>query len=114
LQSFWDGACRRNRRLRDALDDILIASAPAYRVESLYLSDEALLRFLTLSELLVRRVFSMSIGAPTLQGVYGVIEDMRPALRLLAWGDAKPPLKKVSLMSPEFGDTSLVDSAQNS
>ena len=97
---------------RDALDDILIASAPAYRVESLYLSDEALLRFLTLSELLVRRVFSMSIGAPTLQGVYGVIEDMRPALRLLAWGDAKPPLKKVSLKSPEFGDTSLVDSAQ--
>ena len=97
---------------RDALDDILIASAPAYRVESLYLSDEALLRFLTLSELLVRRVFSMSIGAPTLQGVYGIIEDMRPALRLLAWGDAKPPLKKVSLKSPEFGDTNLVDSAQ--
>ena len=97
---------------RDALDDILIASAPAYRVESLFLSDEALLRFLTLSELLVRRVFSMSIGAPTLQGVYGIIEDMRPALRLLAWGDAKPPLKKVSLKSPEFGDTSLVDSAQ--
>ena len=97
---------------RDALDDILIASAPAYRVESLFLSDEALLRFLTLSELLVRRVFSMSIGAPTLQGVYGVIEDMRPALRLLAWGDAKPPLKKGSLKSPEFGDTNLVDSAQ--
>ena len=97
---------------RDALDDILIASAPAYRVESLHLSDEALLRFLTLSELLVRRVFSISIGAPTLQGVYGVIEDMRPALRLLAWGDKKPPLKKVSLKSPEFGDSNLVDSAQ--
>jgi len=97
---------------RDAVDDILIASAPAYRVESLYLSDEALLRFLSLSELLVRRVYSMSIGAPTLQGVYGIIEDMRPALRLLAWGDAKPPLKKVSLKSPEFGDSNLVDSAQ--
>jgi hypothetical protein len=97
---------------RDALDDILIASAPAYRVESLFLSDEALLRFLTLSELLVRRVFTMSIGSPTLQGVYGVIEDMRPALRLLSWGDAKPPLKKVSLKSPEFGDTNLMDSAQ--
>jgi hypothetical protein len=97
---------------RDALDDILIASAPAYRVESLFLSDEALLRFLSLAELLVRRVYSMSIGAPTLQGVFGVIEDMRPALRLLAWGDAKPPLKKVSLKSPEFGDSNLVDSAQ--
>jgi hypothetical protein len=97
---------------RDPLDDILIASAPAYRVESVFLEDEALLRFLTLSELLVRRVYSMSIGAPTLQGVFGVIEDMRPALRLLAWGDAKPPLKKVSLKSPEFGDSNLVDSAQ--
>jgi hypothetical protein len=96
----------------DALDEILIASAPAYRVESLYLSNEAVLRYLTLSELLVRRVFAMSIGAPTLQGVYGVIEDMRPALRLLAWGDTKPPLKKASLKSPEFGDTNLVDTAQ--
>jgi hypothetical protein len=97
---------------RDSLDDILIASASAYRMESLYLSDEALLRFLTLSELLVRRVFGMSIAAPTPQGVFGVIEDMRPALRLLAWGDAKPPLKKISLKSPEFGDSNLVDSAQ--
>lgn len=97
---------------RDLIDDILIASASAYRVESLYLSDEAILRYLTLSELLARRVYAMSIGAPTLQGVYGVIEDMRPALRLLAWGDAKPPLKKGSLKSPEFGDSNLVDSAQ--
>jgi hypothetical protein len=97
---------------RDALDDILIASAPAYRVEALFHSDEGLLRFLTLAEMMVRRVFSMSIAAPTLQGVFGVIEDMRPALRLLAWGDAKPPLKKVPLKSPEFGDSNLVDAAQ--
>jgi hypothetical protein len=97
---------------RDALDDILIASAPAYRVEALFHSDEGLLRFLVLAELLVRRVYAMSIGASTLQGVYGVIEDMRPALRLLAWGDVKPPLKKIKLKSPEFGDTNLVDSAQ--
>lgn len=97
---------------RDGLDDILIASASAYRVESLYLSDEALLRFLTLNELLARRVFAMSIAPPTPQGVFGVLEDMRPALRLLAWGDAKPPLKKMPLKSPEFGDSNLVDSAQ--
>ena len=97
---------------RDALDDILIASAPAYRMESLYHSDEGLLRFLTLAELLARRVFTMSLSSPTLQGVYGVIEDMRPALRLLAWADEKPPLKKVPLKSPEFGDPRLVDSAQ--
>ena len=97
---------------RDGLDDILIASASAYRVESLYHSDEGILRFLTLAELMARRVFTMSIAAPTLQGVYGVIEDMRPALRLLAWADAKPPLKKMSLKSPEFGDSNLAAAAQ--
>ena len=96
----------------DALDDILIASSPAYRVEALYHSDEGLLRFLTLAELMVRRIFPMSIAGATPQGVYGVIEDMRPALRLLAWGDEKPPLKKITLKSPEFGDTELVGTAQ--
>jgi hypothetical protein len=97
---------------RDSLDDIMIASASAYRVESLYHSDEGLLRFLTLSELMARRVYQMSLSAPTLQGVYGVLEDMRPALRLLAWDEETPPLKKIPLKSPEFGDPSLVDSAQ--
>jgi hypothetical protein len=97
---------------RDPMDDILIASAAAYRVEALYHSDEGLLRFLALAELLARRVYTMSIAPPTLQGVYGVIEDMRPALKLLAWSNEKPPLKKVSLKSPEFGDSNLGDSAQ--
>jgi hypothetical protein len=97
---------------RDMLDDILIASAPAYRVETLYHSEEGILRFLTLAEAMARRVFEISIAAPTLQGVYGVIEDMRPALKLLAWGHTKPPLKKISLKSPEFGDSNLADAAQ--
>jgi hypothetical protein len=100
------------REEHDMLDDILIASASAYRVESLYHSDEGILRFLTLAEVLTRRVFEISIAPPTLQGVYGVIEDMRPALKLLAWGQSKPPLKKVPLKSPEFGDSNLVDAAQ--
>jgi hypothetical protein len=97
---------------RDGLDDILIASASAYRLESLYHTDEGLLRFLTLAELMARRVYQMSLSPPTLQGVYGVIEDMRPALRLLAWEDEQPPLKKVVLKTPEFGDTKLMASAQ--
>jgi hypothetical protein len=97
---------------RDGIDDILIASASAYRLESLYHTDEGLLRFLTLAELMARRVYQMSLSPPTLQGVYGVIEDMRPALRLLAWDAEKPPLKKVALKSPEFGDTNLMASAQ--
>lgn len=96
----------------DLLDNILIASASAYRMESLLHSDEALLRFLVIAELMARRVFSISLAPPTLQGVYGVIEDMRPALRLLAWADEKPPLKKIPLRSPEFGDSNLVDAAQ--
>jgi hypothetical protein len=97
---------------RDSIDDILIASASAYRVEALYHSDEGLLRFLTLSELMARRVYQMSLSPATLQGVYGVLEDMRPALRLLAWDEEAPPLKKIPLKSPEFGDPNLVASAQ--
>ena len=97
---------------RDPIDDILVASAAAYRVEALYHSDEGMLRFLALSELLARRVYTMSISPPTLQGVYGVIEDMRPALKLLAFGDEKPPLKKTALRSPEFGDSNVVNAAQ--
>lgn len=97
---------------RDGIDDILIASASAYRLESLYHTDEGLLRFLTLAELMARRVYQMSLSPATLQGVYGVIEDMRPALRLLAWDDEQPPLKKVVLKTPEFGDTKLMASAQ--
>lgn len=97
---------------RDDIDDILIASASAYRLESLYHTDEGLLRFLTLAELMARRVYQMSLSPATLQGVYGVIEDMRPALRLLAWDDEQPPLKKVILKTPEFGDTKLMASAQ--
>jgi hypothetical protein len=97
---------------RDDLDDILIASASAYRLESLYHTDEGLLRFLTLAELMARRVYQMSLAPATLQGVYGVIEDMRPALRLLAWDNDKPPLKKIALKTPEFGDTTLMACAQ--
>jgi hypothetical protein len=97
---------------RDNIDDILIASASAYRLESLYHTDEGLLRFLTLAELMARRVYQMSLSPATLQGVYGVIEDMRPALRLLAWDGDKPPLKKIALKTPEFGDTTLMAAAQ--
>ncbi len=97
---------------RDGVDDILIASASAYRLESLYHTDEGLLRFLTLAELMARRVYQMSLSPATLQGVYGVIEDMRPALRLLAWDGDKPPLKKTALKTPQFGDTTLMACAQ--
>jgi hypothetical protein len=97
---------------RDAIDDILMAISPALRIEVLQHNDEALLRFLTLSEALARRVFVMAQGQPSVQGVYGVIEDMKPAIRLLAWSDEAPAMKKMPLKSPEFGNPNLVASAQ--
>ena len=96
----------------DAMDDIFLAIGPAMRIEALYHTDEGLLRYLALAEMLARRVFVMSQGPVTPQGVYGVIEDMRPAIRLLAWADEAPALKKTSLKSPEFGNPTLVSSSQ--
>jgi hypothetical protein len=96
----------------DVIDDILLAIAPALRIEVLHHNEEGLLRYLALAEALVRRVFVMAQGPPSVQGVYGVIDDMRPAIRLLAWSDDAPTLKKVSLKSPEFGNPNLVSSAQ--
>jgi hypothetical protein len=97
---------------RDTMDDMLLAIGSALRIEALHLTDEGLLRVLALSEMLARRVYVMSQGPATLQGIYGVVEDMRPALRLLAWADDAPTMKKVPLKSPEFGDPDLVSSAQ--
>jgi len=97
---------------RDVIDDILLAIASALRIEVLQHNDEGMLRFLTLSEALVRRVFVMAQAPPSVQGVYGVIEDMKPAIRLLAWSDEVPSLKKMPLKSPEFGNPNLVSSAQ--
>jgi hypothetical protein len=97
---------------RDAIDDLLLAIAPAIRLEVLHHSGEGLLRFLALAELLARRAFSMGQSSPTLQGVYGVLEDMRPMLQLLAWADEAPELKKANLKSPSFGDPNLTYAAE--
>lgn len=96
----------------DYIDDMLLAIASALRIESLHHTDEGLLRFLSITEMLARRVYSMSLSPATLQGIYGVVEDMRPAIRLLSWADEAPALKKVPLKSPEFGNANLVSSTQ--
>src|SRR5262245_34548336 len=97
---------------RDDTDDILLALASALRLELLDRSSEGILRFLSLTESFTRRAFSMGQTLPTLQGVHGIVEDMRPMLSLLAWGDEAPMLKKTHLKSPEFGDPNLVSAAQ--
>jgi hypothetical protein len=96
----------------DGMDDMFLAIASALRIEALHLTDEGIVRFLALCEMLARRVYAMSLSPATLQGIYGVIEDMRPSIRLLAWADESPALKKIPLKSPEFGNPSLVASSQ--
>jgi hypothetical protein len=101
----------RQAAVRDGIDDLLLALAPTMRLEVLHHSSEGLLRFLTVAEILARRAFTMSVSLPTPQGVYSVLEDMRPMLQLLAWSDDAPDLKKVTLKSPTFGDPNLVYAA---
>jgi hypothetical protein len=93
---------------RDAIDDVLLATASSHRLSLLHHSPEGLLRFLSLAEMLVRRVFTVGQAPPALQAVCSVIEDMRPGIRLLAWADEKPALKNVTLKSPKFNDPNLV------
>jgi hypothetical protein len=93
---------------RDALDDLLLAVAPSLRMEVLHHGGDGVLRFLSLAEIVARNGASMSQAAPTLQSVYGLIDDMRPVIRLLAWADIAPSLKKGRVKSPELGEPNLV------
>jgi hypothetical protein len=97
---------------RDPMDDTLLVLASSLRMELLDHSSEALLRFLAVAELLVRNAFSIGIAQATLQGVHSLIEEFRPSIRLLAWGDQLPALKKVRLKSPNFGDPRLIAAAE--
>jgi len=54
----------------------------------------------------------MAQSNPTLQGVFGIIEDMRPTLQLLAWADNAPELKAVTMKSPNFADPNLFHAAE--
>jgi hypothetical protein len=93
---------------RDAIDDVLLATASSHRLSLLHHSNEGVLRFLSLAEMLVRRVFTVGQAPPALQAVCSVIEDMRPGIRLLSWADESPAMKNVPLKSPKFGDPNMV------
>ena len=98
---------------RDHIDDLLLAVAPALRMEVLNHGGDGLLRFLSIAEIVIRNGSKMSQAVPTLQSVYGLVDDMRPLIRLLTWGDDSPALKKTRLKSPQLGDPNLVFAAHN-
>jgi hypothetical protein len=93
---------------RDFIDDVLLATASSHRLSLMHHSPEGVLRFLSLAEMLVRRVFAVGQAPPALQAVCSVIEDMRPGIRLLAWADESPAMKNTPLKSPKFGDPNMV------
>ena len=98
---------------RDILDDLLLAVAPAVRLESLHHGGEGLLRFLTVAEMVARNGSRMSQALPTLQSVHGLVDDMRPLIRLLTWADEAPTLTKKRMKSPELGEPNLVYAAND-
>jgi len=98
---------------RDFVDDLLLAIAPALRLEVLRHGTEGLLRYLAIAELVVRNGCSVSQAGPTPQSIYGIVDDLRPTISLLAWGDGAPRLKKTRLKPPQLGESNLVFAAND-
>jgi len=93
---------------RDTIDDILLALAPALRTWILFLGSEGILRALALSEILMRRVLSLSSQPASVKGVYGLILEFRIVTSLLARGDEPlTALRSMKIKAPQFGDTDL-------
>lgn len=94
---------------RDPTDDVLLATAPALRLELLRLSAEGMLLALALGELLVRRVHGLRPLPPTPQDVRDTIDSVLPALHLLGCADV-PVATSARRRSkvPPFGDPALV------
>lgn len=96
----------------DAVDDLLLALAPALRLSALSLCPEGILRALALGELVVRRTLRLSDSPPTVQGVHSIFTAAGPALRLLARGDEPLGLaKRAGEKVPSFGDPELTFAA---
>jgi hypothetical protein len=82
-------ALSRRPIVRDALDDVLLAIAPALRLGLLRLPTDGMLKALALGEVIVRRTRALSSAPPTLQGTYDLLVKIGPTLRLLA-SDQEP------------------------
>ncbi len=94
---------------RDGTDDILLAIAPTVRTSFLRLPADGILLSLALAELLVRRVTTLSPGASTPQGVFGIVGSVMPALHLLGCADVPVVTSQRGRpKAPPFGDPAMV------
>lgn len=94
---------------RDEVDDVLLALAPALRLELVELSPEGTLAALALGERLLRRAFLACRAQPSLQSAWDVLDSLGPALRLLGRGDEALRLSAGSAKrAPAFGDAEMV------
>lgn len=93
---------------RDLVDDLLLALAPSHRISLLRLSSDAILRALAIGEVVLRHVTSLSNIAISPQGAYSILNNMGPAVRLLARGDETIELAgNADLKSAPFGDANM-------
>lgn len=99
-------------RKRDNVDDLLLALAPSHRLSLLHTSSEAMLRALAIDEILLRPMMSLSTIPMTPQGANSVLNNISPAVRLLARGDEKVEFAaNANLKSAPFGDADMTLSA---
>ena len=89
---------------RDRRDDLLLALAPAFRLDLLELSPEGRLRAVMLMNELVRGPFGAGKQPPDLRGVARVLAAVLPLVAILAYGD-EPLVTPEDL--PRFGDARL-------
>jgi hypothetical protein len=104
-----DGEARAPQR--DAVDDLLLAVAPALRLSLLTLTGEAMLRALAIGERLARCTLSLHRDAPMLQTVHGAVSDVLPVLRLLARGDEPLDLAEGAEKGPPLATPELTFAA---
>lgn len=74
-------------RPRDVFDDLLLALAPARRINLLSLSPEGRLRALLLADTLVRGSFAGATRPPSARGVAGFLDAVEPLLAVLSLDD---------------------------
>lgn len=92
---------------RDKLDDLLLAISPKLRIDLIRYPAENLIRFLALSEWLIRTTLPPSTNSFTPQAVHDLIQVSSPVLQVLAYADA--PIKvRNSAKSAPFGTPELV------
>lgn len=101
------------RRARpDAIDDLMLALASPLRLSLLQLPTEGIIRALALSEILIRRVSTLSGTPMSPQSAYNFLQGRTHGLRLLARADEVLEISaKARLEPPPFGDPGLTFSS---